>query len=380
LNFSKITIIVLYFEKVVIFRIFRNNYVKNLKEQIIFHFLPLLIQQALSMKKFYFFILVYISTAIADLNAQDAVFTQFYATPMQMNPAFAGNTIAPRVGIIYRDQWYNIGNAYQTFAATYDQYIESANSGIGVSLFSDRAGGGILNKNIASVDYSYRLRTRNGINMKFGVEASVGQTSLDWDKLIFLDMIDPINGFVGGTLSKEVKPADLVNNYFDASAGFLVYNKEWYAGLSFKHLNSPNQSFINSKTSLNNGLPILFSLQAGYEIALSTNNKKKVTSFITPNLLIAKQGPFTQINIGAQGGLGSVFGGLGFRHTIRNSDAVLVNAGVKKGIFKINYSHDLTVNGLANSFGAHELSVILNFDELYDRSKPNYLDCFRFMR
>ena len=332
------------------------------------------------MKKLLFLAVIYIGIGLANGLAQDAIFTQFYTTPIQLNPAFAGNTAAPRVGVNYRDQWHNISNAYTTFTASYDQYIEALNSGFGFTLLSDKAGDGIYRKSNAAVSYAYRLRTRSGTNLKIGVEAGVGQISLDWDKLIFLDMIDPINGQTGALGTKEVKPINLSNNYFDASVGMLVYNKHWYAGLSFKHLNSPNQSLLDSKLQLNAGLPILYSLQAGYEIILTKGNKKRNGSFITPNLLVVRQGPFSQINIGAQAGMGAVFGGLGFRHAIRNSDAIILNVGMRKGIAKICYSHDITINGLPGSFGAHEVSVVLNFDDLVDHNKVNYSDCFNFMR
>ena len=313
------------------------------------------------MKKLLFLTVIYIGIGLANGLAQDAIFTQFYTTPIQLNPAFAGNTAAPRVGVNYRDQWHNISNAYTTFTASYDQYIESLNSGFGFTLLSDKAGDGIYRKSNAAVSYAYRLRTRSGTNLKIGVEAGVGQNSLDWDKLVFLDMIDPINGQTGALGTKEVKPINLSNNYFDASVGMLVYNKHWYAGLSFKHLNSPNQSLLDSKLQLNAGLPILYSLQAGYEIILTKGNKKRNGSFITPNLLVVRQGPFSQINIGAQAGMGAVFGGLGFRHAIRNSDAIILNVGMRKGIAKICYSHDITINGLPGSFGAHEVSVVVRY-------------------
>jgi type IX secretion system PorP/SprF family membrane protein len=314
-------------------------------------------------------------------NAQDVIFTQFYTTPMQLNPAFAGNTLAPRIGVNYRDQWHNVSKAYTTFTASYDQFIDGFNSGIGLSILSDKAGGGIYQKNNATVSYAYRLRIpRAKMNVKFGIEAGLGQTNVDWNKLVFLDMIDPVKGYVSGAATQEVAPLSFNKSYFDVSTGFLVYSDHWYAGASFKHLNTPDQSILDNKAQLSDGLPILYSLQGGYEIVLSRGKRNSVASFVTPNILIAKQGPFTQINIGAQAGMGAVFAGLGFRHTIRNSDAVIVNLGVKKGVFKMGYSHDITVNGLLGSFGAHEISVVLNFDEMNNAKKPKYVDCFNFMR
>ena len=37
--------------------------------------------------------------------AQDPQFSQFYAAPLYLNPAFAGSSELARVGINYRNQW-----------------------------------------------------------------------------------------------------------------------------------------------------------------------------------------------------------------------------------------------------------------------------------
>jgi type IX secretion system PorP/SprF family membrane protein len=311
------------------------------------------------------------------LQAQDAIFSQFYATPLITNPAFAGSTFAPRFSVIYRNQWLNVPNAYGTMALSYDQYIDNLNSGFGFQVLNDNAGDGTLQTNFASAHYAYRIKANKRTSLKIGIEAGVGQKNIDWNRLVFLDMIDPTSG--GSTIpSKEVAPQNFSQSYFDVSSGFLVYNPNWYAGLSLKHLNTPNQSFLNNKATLNQGLPLLMSLHGGYQIVLS-RSRKAITSFITPNILAIKQGDFYQVNVGAQAGFGSVFGGLAFRHAVRNSDAVIINAGWKRGIFKINYSHDVTINGLRNSFGAHEISMMLNLDELKN-NKPKQMDCFDFMR
>jgi type IX secretion system PorP/SprF family membrane protein len=316
----------------------------------------------------------------ATLFAQDAMFTQFNASPLQVNPAFTGTTLAPRLALNYRDQWHDVSKAYATFSASYDQFFEDMNSGIGVTLLSDQAAAGIYQRSNASLTYSYRLRTRNGINLKLGVDAGVGQTNVDWNRLVFLDMIDPINGTTSPIASQEIPPANFFKSFFDFGAGFVAYNKNFYVGLGLKHLNSPNISILDKKTNVNVGLPIRYTLTAGYEIVYRQNRKNKPTAYLTPNILIASQGPFSMVNLGVQGGMNGFFGGLGFRHAIRNPDAVLVTVGMQKGVFKMGYSHDLTINGLPNSFGSHEVSLLFNFEELYDRKKPKHLDCFSFFR
>ena len=57
--------------------------------------------------------------------AQDPQFTQFYANPLYLNPAFAGSTRCPRVGLNYRNQWPSLNKAYITESASYDQHFDA---------------------------------------------------------------------------------------------------------------------------------------------------------------------------------------------------------------------------------------------------------------
>ena len=50
-------------------------------------------------------------------HAQDPAFSQFYANPLYLNPAFAGTNDCPRVNLNYRDQWPGIGRTYVTTSA-----------------------------------------------------------------------------------------------------------------------------------------------------------------------------------------------------------------------------------------------------------------------
>ena len=50
------------------------------------------------------FILLAISFTL-EVKAQDPEFTQFYANPLYLNPAFAGSARCPRIVMNYRNQW-----------------------------------------------------------------------------------------------------------------------------------------------------------------------------------------------------------------------------------------------------------------------------------
>ena len=68
----------------------------------------------------------------AESFAQDPAFSQFYANPLYLNPALAGSANCPRVILNYRNQWPGIAATYVTYSASYDQYVDAIQGGIGV--------------------------------------------------------------------------------------------------------------------------------------------------------------------------------------------------------------------------------------------------------
>jgi type IX secretion system PorP/SprF family membrane protein len=316
------------------------------------------------------------------VNAQDPIYSQFYSAPLQINPAFAGNTYAPHIAINYRNQWPSIPNAYTTYSVAYDQFSPSLNIGYGLSILGDEAGNGLISSNKVSGFFAYRVQVDRDFFLKLGVEASGVQSRYNWSKFVFFDQLDPRFGSTtpGGSPipSEEVPPENLNNTYFDISTGILAYSKMFYGGISLKHLNTPNESLLGINDNLNTGLPMRFTIHGGMEIKLREGNKRKSAAFISPNIMFIKQGDFGQINGGAYGSLGAVFAGIWYRHAFTTPDAAIFLIGVQKGIFKIGYSYDVTVSGLsAETGGSHELSLILNFER--DRG-VDYSDCFQLFR
>lgn len=327
---------------------------------------------------------------IGGLKAQDPVFSQYYAAPLQMNPAFAGNTYAPRIALNYRNQWPGLGSPYVTYAASYEQLFEPLNSGIGLSVLSDDAGNGIYQNTNFALAYSYRLNISEDFFAKFGTELGGTQSTLNWDKLFFADQIDRVSGATstGGVpnISSENRPDDLSNIYLDIGAGFLFYSPKFYGGISAKHLNTPNESFINFNENLENGLPIRWSLHGGMQISIREGNRLQWPVFVAPSLNLVKQGDFGQIDAGAYVGFGMFFAGAWYRHALSNADAAIISAGVQMGVFKFGYSIDLTVSDLAmeGTGGSHEVSFIINFENSESikkrRRTSQHNDCFRLFR
>ncbi|MEM1323279.1 MAG: PorP/SprF family type IX secretion system membrane protein, partial [Bacteroidota bacterium] len=313
-------------------------------------------------------------------NAQDPIFSQFYAAPLQLNPAFAGNTNGAHFALNYRNQWPSIPEAYITYAASYDQFVPSLNSGFGLMLLSDDAGQGLIKTNKVAGFFSYRLQVNRDFFLRLGTQISAVQTRLDWDRFIFLDQIDERVGPIspGGTPfpTEEQRPDQTSTTYLDISAGILAYSPGIYGGISIKHLNRPDESVLGINTNLNTGLPIRFTAHAGGEIKLTPGNKRQPASFISPNIMFVKQGDFGQINGGAYLSAGRVFGGTWYRHTFSNADAVIFLVGVQQGVFKIGYSYDWTISSLTlgDSGGSHEVSLIINLE---GPENDDYNDCLK---
>ncbi len=318
-----------------------------------------------------------------DLKAQDPVYSQFYAAPLQMNAALTGTTYAPRIMLNYRNQWPGMMNAYVTYSAAYDQYVEAINSGFGVSIMADAAGDGVYRTTGIGGHYAYSLQLTESIFLRGGLEANYHQIRLDWDRLIFPGDIDPFDGVIDGQNS-EPRPDQLTNSHISLGTGVLAYARYGYIGVSLKHLNSPDESFldVNSIASI---VPIRLGVQAGGQIPITDHPQKRDVQYISPNIVFLKQGEFTQVNMGAFLRINSIYGGAWYRHAGTNSDAIIAMAGVQFGVFRFAYSYDITVSGLAGvSGGAHEISLIINFDESEEvkrrRKSRMYLECPGILR
>src|SRR5436190_2720521 len=89
--------------------------------------------------------------------AQDPEFTQFYANPLYLNPAFAGSTRCPRISLNYRNQWPALSGTFVTYTASYDQHVEALGGGLGLLVLNDKAGEGTLTTANISAVYAYQL-------------------------------------------------------------------------------------------------------------------------------------------------------------------------------------------------------------------------------
>lgn len=301
---------------------------------------------------------------LGDLYAQDPEFTQFYANPLYLNPAFAGTARCPRISLNYRNQWPGITGTFVTYSASYDQHIDAMSGGVGFLFTNDRAGMATINTTNISGIYSYQLNITREFSMKVGLQATYAQKSVDWSKLNFGDMIDPRRGFIYNT--NEVPNATSKTNV-DFSAGLLGYSRRYFFGAAVHHITEPDEGFLGPSK-----LPMKYTGHAGAVIPIG--GRYSETS-ISPNVLFQKQQDFQQLNLGIYFSKGPLVGGLWYR----NQDSFILLLGFQQDLFKFGYSYDVTVSKLTNATaGSHELSFQMQFECKPKKKKFRTVSCPSF--
>jgi len=299
-----------------------------------------------------------------NLFAQDPEFTQFYANPLYLNPALAGTARCPRVNLNYRNQWPGIAGTYVTYSASYDQHVDALGGGVGLLVTNDNAGQGTLRTTNISGIYSYLLNVTREFSLKFGVQATYFQKTIDWTKLTFGDMIDARRGFVYNT--NEQQKLDKISNV-DFSAGILGFSKRYFFGFAANHLTQPNEGLLGVSK-----LPMKFTGHAGATLPIGDKGNQ---TFISPNVLFQKQQNFQQLNLGLYVTRGYIVGGLWYR----NQDSFIAVIGFQQHFFKVGYSYDVTVSKLTNATaGSHEISFSLQFECKPKKKKFRLVSCPSF--
>ncbi len=309
---------------------------------------------------FFIFVLLLLASSVA--KAQDPEFSQYYANPLYLNPAYAGSTDCGRLGLNYRNQYPSLSNAYVTYNISYDQSLPNINSGIGFLVMNDAQGdGGLVRTSIAAF-YSYNLKVSNEINIRFGVKGAYYQEKLNWDKFIFASQIDPTTGNVNPGSGEPPPSKDNITAVDFAAGAVMSHTDKFFVGLAVDHLTQPTLSFYDNSDSK---LPMKITLNAGAMINATSGglgNAGGGDIMIQPNILYMQQEKFHQLSAGLyMVKYPFVLGGW-FRHNFQNPDAVVALVGITYNNLRVGYSYDFTVSQMGGKAGgAHEISFAWDF-------------------
>jgi len=315
-------------------------------------------------------------------RAQDQQFTQFYAAPTAVSPAFAGASVQSRVSMQYRNQWSGIPGGFNAGNITFDQFMPNINSGIGMLVSYDQAGSGALRSSTVAVQYAYEARIKRNWFFRPALQFGYGQKSIDFEKLTFYDQLIR-EGDVASLEAGTVRPV----NYYDLGAGLLTYSPKFWFGISGFHNNKPDVSLYDSQKS---PLARKISAHGGYRIRLKGNSLRKLDHYMVIAANYLSQQQFDQLAMGFYYEFSPMILGLWYRglpmksnsYGYANHDALAFVLGFQAGNYKVGYSYDVTISrlGIANSSGSHEISLVYQWANKHNQraKKIRIMPCAKF--
>ena len=341
--------------------------------------------------------LILMGMATQEVRAQDPHFSQFFANPIYLNPAYAGSVVCPRITTNFRHQWPS-ATKYTTYSASYDQHISAISGGIGVLFLGDRAGTGTISTNAISLIYSYKADLTRKVAMRIAVQATFQQKSIDYTNALFADMIDPRSGFV---LETKEKLETYKKGIADFSTGIAFYSDKYYGGVAVHHFTQPKESFYNSNgTETRIPMKISGNFGALLDIKKQLRREKNIGDMsISPNVIFQYQNRFAKdtgsasysyINVGLYYTFYPMVVGLWYRNGLlrdgqytNRPESVIFLAGIEYSFFKIGYSYDFTIPGnkavpKMNTGGAHEISVQFKLPCPVKERRVRHINCPKF--
>lgn len=318
------------------------------------------------------------------VRAQDIHFSQFYMSPLNLNPAMTGvMNCNVRLTANYRNQLSSVlrGGVYNTYSASYDQRFTSGRYdywGLGATAWADVAGSADLGSTTFKVSGSYAKRLagdrRRSHYLSAGIDAGIGRRSIDFLKLRWGNQFDG-SGFDPGIPSgEEFDPADDDLLFANVAAGILWFSNfgddaNLYVGGAFHNLNRADVSFADDGEDL---LYSRFTVHAGGEFPIA----RRVG--LVPGIILMRQGPSMQVNSGAS--VKFLFGNARYNEQafhvgawtrIANNatggvlnDAIILQTRFDYNEYSLGFSYDVNVSSLApasNRQGAFELALQYKF-------------------
>lgn len=310
--------------------------------------------------------------AIKTLQAQDPSFSQFFSSPLNINPALTANINADWRAISnMRDQWIGPASPYVTGTVSFDTKVmqnktpngsENNFLGLGGMLMFDHAMSGVLKSTYASMNLAYNIKISETdyyterLSMGFG--AIYGHRRMDFSRV---DFEEQFTGFgfntnmpTGETALSNMKP------YVSASAGITYSAKtektNFDAGIAAFHFNRPRQTFLKDD---NEFLAMRKVAHANFEMFLNER------TILNTNGIYQFQKKASYFSVGGAVGYYAgnnaetlITGGLWYW----SENAIIPYVGVAYKDFQVGVSYDFTTSKLNQATrrpNTWELSLIL---------------------
>ncbi len=314
------------------------------------------------MKRIAFVIVLFLTCGSFSAIGQDIHYSQFYNSPLTLNPAMTGRTNGDfRINLNYRNQWLGVADGHSTYVTpslSFDMpfsVLKNDAVGAGVMVMNDQSSGGSLSNVTAMLSGAYHksVGSKGNHHISLGVQAGYVQRQLKQQDLTFANQIGEDYQFNESLPSGESFENDDIQ-YMDMQIGLMwtsTFSDKFsaYAGGSMFHVTEPQKNFsVNGELSL----PRRWVAHGGMDIGVS----EKID--LLPSVIYMTQNQAREINAGLSGAyaisdktnfyLGGYY---------RVNDAAIAYSAIEWNNIKFGISYDATVSDLQNSGGSLEFSL-----------------------
>ena len=316
--------------------------------------------------KFFFIIFFYVFLPL-NILSQNLNYSQFYSSPLNLNPAMTGIGEFGRFGIIYRNQWPNIGDGLHYISSWADYNLLKSNFSFGLNFSREVESSSSLSSSTFSPSISYEVNLNYNWVLKSGIQVSHSSSNFNRKNLVFYDQLNEDGS------SSQTNENFLLNDrksFIGLAAGLLAYSDKTWVGFSIFNINKPNISFIDKNSNLNR----LYSFHFGYTI----DNLK-----LSPSIHYKQYAKFRQLDVGTYFNLNPINIGIWYRGIPIDSNnflnSLVGSLSLKIDNLRIAYSYDYNISYLSSfSGGSHEISLIFDFHFFGTKLPPKnvrYLEC-----
>jgi len=243
---------------------------------------------------------------VTAVSAQDVHFSQFRETPIFLNPGRTALDRDVRVILNYKDQWRSVASPYKTFAFSGEMALNKKKNkenylGLGINVFSDKAGDSQMGLTVGSLYLSGIIKTGENSKIGVGIMGGFGQRSVSYSALRWEEQYQ--SGAYASANSSGEPTGATSYTLPDAAAGIA-----WTYGKGEKYISANNgvqatigvgahhfgfQKFSFYKDS---GEKLFTKFVGHANVAIGIANSNLI---ISPGIMFTMQGPSKEIVAGS---------------------------------------------------------------------------------
>jgi len=323
--------------------------------------------------KNYFLLMLLFS---ATIFGQDFIYKNQNKIMGSTNPSFFGFGDTSKAGIIYNtegfDQRTKVENKYGYGSYFFEEKDFSLAADANLLQISSLG----YSTSSANLHYIYKATLSQEWIFNPSVSVGFGNSSLDFNSLVFEDQINVLTGSVAAVSNDPINIGSKTI-YLDIGAGASLHNsRNLFFGLNLKHLNRPETSFNGNKS---NSKDVFMSLQVGYEKDINPYGQGLLPeySFLFLYNTFSKQGPKTRFDLYQEAILGNV--SFGINEHFNNYEGFSVSqVGTSLGVFVeeiefgVNYSIEMGKKASSGaSYNTFEIYLVFDFNPFKKNKRGN---------